>query len=83
MLHPLAYGTSQKAAGANAITRGFGQHMIPMINLLLQIPKTPHWEGGDIILKINPLSTLYVSSKSNYVRALDFYKKLYQLFIFQ
>ena len=46
--------------------------------LFLLIPKIHLQKGGDIMLKINPLSTLYVgidvSSKSNYVCALDFYK---------
>ena len=55
--------------------------MIPRINLLLQAPRIPGRKGGDIMLKINPLSTLYVgidvSSKSNYVCALDFYKNKY------
>ena len=61
--------------------RGFGQHMIPRINLLLQTPRIHGRKGGDIMLKINPLSTLYVgidvSSKSNFVCALDFYKNKY------
>ena len=63
------------------ITRGFGQHMIHRINLLLQTPRIHGRKGGDIMLKINPLSTLYVgidvSSKSNFVCALDFYKNKY------
>lgn len=52
--------------------------MNPRINLWLQVPQIHDRKGGDIMLKINPLSTLYVgidvSSKSNYVCALDFYK---------
>lgn len=63
------------------IARGFGQHMTPGINLLLQVPQIHNRKGGDIMIKINPLSTLYVgidvSSKSNYVCALDFYKNKY------
>lgn len=63
------------------ITRGFGQHMIPRINLYLQVPQIHDPKGGDIMIKINPLSTLYVgidvSSKSNYVCAVDFYKNKY------
>lgn len=63
------------------ITRGFGQHMIPRITLFLQIPRILNRKGGDIMIKINPLSTLYVSidvsSKSNFVCALDFYKNRY------
>ncbi len=52
--------------------------MNPRINLWLQVPQIHDRRGGDIMLKINPLSTLYVgidvSSKSNYACALDFYK---------
>lgn len=63
------------------IARGFGQRMTPGINLLLQVPQIHNRKGGDIMIKINPLSTLYVgidvSSKSNYVCALDFYKNKY------
>jgi len=63
------------------IARGFGQHMTPGINLLLQVPQIHNRKGGDIMIKINPLSTLYVgidvSSKSSYVCALDFYKNKY------
>lgn len=55
--------------------------MIPRINLFLQILGIHNREGDDIMLKINPLSTLYigidVSSKSNYVCALYFYKNKY------
>ena len=61
--------------------RGFGQHMIHRINFLLQTPRIHGRKGGDIMLKINPLSTLYVgidvSSKSNFVCTLDFYKNKY------
>jgi len=63
------------------IARGFGQHMIPRIDLYLQVPQTLNYENGDIMNKINPLSTLYVgidvSSKSNHVCAVDFYKNRY------
>ena len=47
----------------------------------MQIPRILNRKGGDIMIKINPLSTLYVSidvsSKSNFVCALDFYKNRY------
>lgn len=63
------------------IARGCGQRMIPRISLSLQAPEIPDRKGGDIMIKINPLSTLYVgidvSAKSNYVCALDFYKNKY------
>ena len=75
---PWRIAPAKELPGWMLITRGFGQHMIPRINLLLQVPGTHNREGGDIMLKINPLSTFYVgidvSSKSNYVCALDFYK---------
>lgn len=63
------------------ITRGFGQHMNPRINLCHQAPEIDGRKGGDILLKINPLSTLYVgidvSSKSNVVCTMDFYRNKY------
>lgn len=63
------------------ITRGFGQHMNPRINLCHQAPEIYGRKGGEIMLKINPLSTLYVgidvSSKSNVVCTMDFYRNKY------
>ena len=56
MFHPLAYSTSKKLPGCMLITRGFGQHMIPRITLFLQAPRILNRKGGDIMLKINPLS---------------------------
>ncbi len=78
---PWRIAPAKELPGCMLITRGFGQHMISRINLLLQAPRIQDRKGGDIMLKINPLSTLYVgidvSSKSNYVCALDFYKNKY------
>jgi hypothetical protein len=56
---------------------------MPRINLLFQVPKIPIGKDGAIMLKINFMSTLFVgidvSSKSNAVYAMDFYKNTYSL----
>ena len=51
------------------IARGFGHRMRHRINLLLPGFTNPHRNGGDIMLKLNYMSTLFcgidVSSKTN------------------
>lgn len=63
------------------ITRGSSHLTLPGINLLLQVPQIQIGKDGDIMLKINFMSTLFVgidvSSKSNVVYAMDFYKNKY------
>ena len=63
------------------IARGFGHRMRHRINLLLQASQIPHRNGGDIMLKLNYMSTLFVgidvSSKTNAVYAMDFEENKY------
>ena len=63
------------------ITRGSSHLTQPGINSLLQVPQIPIGKDGDTMLKINFMSTLFVgidvSSKSNVVYAMDFYKNKY------
>ncbi len=63
------------------ITRGFSHLTLPGVNLLLQVPQIQIGKDGDIMLKINFMSTLFVgidvSSKSNVVYAMDFHKNKY------
>ncbi len=63
------------------IARGFSHLTQPGINLLLQVPKIQIGKDGDFMLKIDFMSTLFVgidvSSKSNVVYAMDFYKNKY------
>lgn len=63
------------------IARGFSYLTQPGVNLLLQVPQIQIGKDGDIMLKINFMSTLFVgidvSSKSNVVYAMDFHKNKY------
>ena len=67
------------------IARGFGHRMRHRINLLLQASTNPHRNGGDIMLKLNYMSTLFVgidvSSKTNAVYAMDFEGKQIHLIV--
>lgn len=80
-LHPLSKHQPKMLAGRMLITRGFSHLTQYGINLLLQAPKIQTGKVGDIMLKINFMSALFVgidvSSKSNVVYAMDFYKNKY------
>ena len=82
MFHPLAYSTSKRAARVHAYYARFRSAYDSQDKpLYFRFQEYLIGKAGDIMLKINPLSTLYVgidvSSKSNYVCALDFYKNKY------
>lgn len=80
-LRPLPQHQQRLLAGCMLIARGFSHLTQPGINLLLQVPQIQIGKDGDIMLKINFMSTLFVgidvSSKSNVVYAMDFHKNKY------
>lgn len=80
-LHPLLQHQQEMLIGCMLITRGSSHLTQPGINSLLQVPQIPIGKDGDTMLKINFMSTLFVgidvSSKSNVVYAMDFYKNKY------
>lgn len=80
-LRPLSQHQQRMLAGCMLIARGFSYPTQPGVNLLLQVPQIQIGKDGDIMLKINFMSTLFVgidvSSKSNVVYAMDFHKNKY------
>lgn len=66
------------ASRVHAIEQDFSHLTQPRIDLLLQASQIQIWKDGDIMLKINFISTLFVdidiSSRFDVVYVIDFYK---------
>lgn len=81
MLHPVPMSPAKGQTQCMLIARGCGHPRGYGIPLFRWISTEFTWKGGDIMLKINFMSTLFVgidvSSKSNVVYAMDFHKNNY------